>query len=116
MGKIKDFCGKWFDDEFWELGLLFLVVAAVSIGVQSLIFWIGGLFPSVEDCGMLIDSVLCALLVLPLLIGAGLTEGEGNGNIIVGLLAIMGIYVSVVWYFQSALLHRRILCDDFQWS
>ena len=26
MGKIKNFCGKWFDDEFWELGLLFLVV------------------------------------------------------------------------------------------
>ena len=104
MGKIKNFCGKWFDDEFWELGLLFLVVAAVSIGVQSLIFWIGGLFPSVEDCGMLIDSILCALLVLPLLIGAGLTEGEGNGNIIVGLLAIMGIYVSVVWYFHAGIL------------
>ena len=104
MGKIKNFCGKWFDDEFWELGLLFLVVAAVSIGVQSLIFWIGGLFPSVEDCGMLIDSILCALLVLPLLIGAGLTEGEGNGNIIVGLLAIMGIYISVVWYFHAGIL------------
>ena len=104
MGKIKNFCGKWFDEEIALCILLFLVVAAVITGVQSLLFWIGGLFPSVENLGLTIDVVLGVLLILPPFIAAGLTDHKGNGNIIVGLLAIMGIYVSVVWYFHAGIL------------
>ena len=85
--------------------LLFLVIAAVIIGVESLLFWIGGLFfPSVENLGLTIDAILFMLLVLPAFIGAGLTNHRGNGNILVGLTAIMGIYISVVWYFHAGIL------------
>ena len=104
MGKIKDFFSKWFDEVVvWGI-LLFLGVAAVITGVQSLIFWISGLFSSAEDCGMMTDTILGMLLVLPPFIAAGLTEHKGNGNILVGMLAIMGLYVSVVWYFHAGIL------------
>ena len=104
MGKIKDFFSKWLDEEVGLCILLFLVIAAVIIGVESLLFWIGGLFPSVENLGLTIDSILFMLLVLPAFIGAGLTNHRGNGNILVGLTAIMGIYISVVWYFHAGIL------------
>lgn len=104
MGKIKNFCGKWLDEEVGLCILLFLVIAAVIIGVESLLFWIGGLFPSVENLGLTIDAILFMLLVLPAFIGAGLTNHKGNGNILVGLTAIMGIYISVVWYFHAGIL------------
>jgi hypothetical protein len=104
MGKIKDFFSKWFDEEVGLCILLFLVIAAVIIGVESLLFWIGGLFPSVENLGLTIDAILFMLLVLPAFIGAGLTNHRGNGNILVGLTAIMGIYISVVWYFHAGIL------------
>ena len=104
MEKIKDFFSSWFKEEFWGLVVLFLIVAAFSIGVQSLLFWIGGLFLSVENLGLTIDAVLFMLLVLPAFIGAGLTNHRGNGNILVGLTAIMGIYISVVWYFHAGIL------------
>ena len=104
MGKIKDFFSKWLDEEVGLCILLFLVIAAVIIGVESLLFWIGGLFPSVENLGLTIDTILFMLLVLPAFIGAGLTNHKGNGNILVGLTAIMGIYISVVWYFHAGIL------------
>lgn len=104
MGKIKDFFSKWFDEEVGLCILLFLVIAAVIIGVESLLFWIGGLFPSVENLGLTIDAILFMLLVLPAFIGAGLTNHRGNGNILVGLTTIMGIYISVVWYFHAGVL------------
>lgn len=105
MGKVKDFFGKWFDEEFWGFVVLLLIIAAVSIGFQSLLMWIGGFFPSVEDCGKLIDSILCMLLLLPAFICFGLgSDFKGSGNCLVGLLAIMGIYVSVVWYFHAGIL------------
>ena len=104
MGKIKNFLSSWLNEELWELLILLLVAAVVSIGVQSLLFWIGGLFLSIKDCGMLIDTILGILLISPLFLGAGLTEGEGNGSIFVGSLAIMGIYISVVWYFHAGIL------------
>ncbi|MBR1606046.1 MAG: hypothetical protein IJ660_08105 [Alphaproteobacteria bacterium] len=104
MGKIKNFFSKWFDEEVVLCILLFLVIAAVITGVQSLIFWVSGLFSSAEDCGMTIDTILGMLLVLPPFIAAGFTEHKGNGNILVGLTAIMGIYISVVWYFHAGIL------------
>ncbi len=84
--------------------LLFLVIAVVITGTESLLVWIGGLFPSVENLGLTIDAILFMLLVLPAFIGAGLTNHRGNGNILVGLTAIMGIYISVVWYFHAGIL------------
>ncbi|MBR3662403.1 MAG: hypothetical protein IKN67_03905, partial [Alphaproteobacteria bacterium] len=69
MGKIKIFFSKWFDEEVVLCILLFLVIDAVIIGVESLLFWIGGLFPSVENLGLTIDAILFMLLVLPAFIG-----------------------------------------------
>lgn len=104
MGKIKDFLSLLFDGEFC-LGIPFLlIISALSIGFQSLLVQIGGLFPSVENLGLTIDAILFMLLVLPAVIGAGLTNHRGNGNILVGLTAIMGIYISVVWYFHAGIL------------
>ena len=104
MKKIKNFCSSWFGEEFWELFIVVLVASAVSVGVQSLLMWIGGLCPSVQNLGLTIDAILFMLLVLPAFIGAGLTNHRGNGNILVGLTAIMGIYISVVWYFHAGIL------------
>ena len=101
MGKIKNFCGKWFDGEFWAMILFLVMMAAVSIGIQSLLVWVGGLFPSVEDCGRTIDAVLCALLILPIFIGVGLGSNfNGSWNILLALLAIIGIYICVVFWFN----------------
>ena len=104
MGKIKNFCGKWFNEEILWCILLFLVIAAFITGVESLLVRIGGLFPSIENLGLTIDAVLFMLLVLPVFIMAALTEFERNGDILVGLTAIMGIYISVVWYFHAGIL------------
>lgn len=104
MGKIKDFFSKWLDEEFWNLVVLFLITAAFSIGVQSLLFWIGGLYPSVENLGLMIDAILGFALVFPIFFGSAMSNFEGDGNIFVGSLAIIGIYISVVWYFHAGVL------------
>ncbi len=39
MGKIKDFFSKWFDEEVGLCILLFLVIAAVIIGIESQLIW-----------------------------------------------------------------------------
>ena len=106
MGKIKDFFSKWLDEEFWNLAVLFLIVAALSVGVQSLLIWIGGLFPSVQNLGLMLDAILGFVLVFPIFFGSAMSnsEGEGDGNLFVGSLAIMGIYISVVWYFHAGIL------------
>lgn len=104
MGKNKNFFNKWFNEEILWCILLFLVIAAFITGVESLLVRIGGLFPSIENLGLTIDAVLFMLLVLPVFIMAALTEFERNGDILVGLTAIMGIYISVVWYFHAGIL------------
>ena len=106
MGKIKYFFSKWLDEEVGLCILLFLVIAAVIIGVESLLFWIGGLFPSVQDLGLMLDAILGFVLVFPIFFGSAMSnyEGEGDGNLFVGSLAIMGIYISVVWYFHAGIL------------
>lgn len=104
MEKIKDFFSLWFKEEFRGLVVLFLIVAAFSIGVQSLLFWICGLLSSAENCSMMTDTIFGMLLVLPPFIAAGSTKHKGNINIIVGLSAIMGTYISVVWYFHAGIL------------
>ena len=105
MGKIKDFFSLWFEEEFRGLVVLFLIVAALSVGVQSLLMWIGGLFPSVQDLGLMLDAILGFVLVFPIFFGSAMSnsEGEGEGNLFVGSLAIMGIYISVVWYFHAGI-------------
>ena len=104
MRKVKYFFSKWFDKVVVLCILIFLAIAVILTGIQSLLVWIGGLFPSVENLGLTIDAILFMLLVLPAFIGAGLTNHRGNGNILVGLTAIMGIYISVVWYFHAGIL------------
>lgn len=104
MGKIKDFFSKWFDEKFWGLVVLFLITAVFSIGMHSLLFWIGGLFSSVENLGLTIDAIYGFVLVFPILFGSTISNSEGDRNIFVGSLAIMGIYISVVWYFHAGVL------------
>lgn len=99
MGKIKNFCGKWFGAEFGKFIFFLLGVNVISISVQRLLIWAGWL-----HCGMMLDTILGMLLIMPALIAFALTKHKGTGNIIVGLLAIMGIYISVVWYFHAGIL------------
>lgn len=96
MGKIKDFLCNW----CWGILVIFVLSAALSIGLQGLLIWIGGLFPSVEGLGMTIDALFGFILIFPLLAGAGFTDHTGNGSILLSLLAIIGIYVCVVLYFN----------------
>ena len=86
--------------EFWGLLTVLIAMTAMLFGLQSVIIRIGELFPSVECLGIAIDAVLGFILIAPLFLGSSLTEHEGNGNMFVASLAIMGIYVSVVWYFN----------------
>lgn len=104
MGKIKFFLSKWFGTDFRDFLLLLLAATVFSILLQGLFFVIGGLFPSIENFGMMIDAIIFMLLVLFQFVGGGLDNRKRNGNIIIGLLAIMGIYISVVWYFHAGIL------------
>ena len=104
MKKIKNFCSSWFGEVFWELFIVVLVASAVSVGVQSLLIWIGGLYPSVQNLGLMLDAILGFVLVLPIFFGSAMSNSEGDGNVFVGSLAIMGIYISVVWYFHAGIL------------
>jgi len=101
MKKIKNFLGKRFDGDILVFITIFLVIAAVSIGGQSLLLWIGGLFPSVAAMGLVIDSVLGLVLVLP----AAVIAKSGGAKVMA--LALIGIYVCVVWYFDWFLLIAR---------
>lgn len=112
MRKIKDFFGN--QRSLKILGALFVLIASalLSIGIQSLLMWIGGLFPSVDDLSRAMDVLLGAMLVAPIFVGAGLTENKGNGNIILAMLAIIGIYICVVYCFSWLLL---IFCILLLW-
>lgn len=102
--KIKDWLCNWLDEVFGQLVILICIMAAISIGVQSLLIWIAELFSSVYDCGVMVDAILGMWLMLPALGAVWLQNRKGAGNILVGLLAITGIYVSVVWYFYAGIL------------
>lgn len=106
--------------------LLFVVMAAMSIGLQSLLIWIGGLFP-LAGLGLGIDAVIGMLLVVPIIIGIVLGSSfPGDGNLLLALLAVMGIYISIVFWFNwfvfigciallwvNLLLLDRAGCDSF---
>lgn len=116
MGKIKNFLSLWFSSEILVIFIALIVLTAILIGLQSLLIWIGGLFTSIENLGITIDAILGFVLLFPLFLGAVFTNHEGNGNILVGLLAIMGIYISVVWYFHAGILVGCIvlLCQSLR--
>ena len=103
MGKIRNFLSS-FGKDFWGFVILLLAAAIASFLVQILLIGAGRLFFSDENDAVMIDAIIGMLLVLPPLITVCMTNYKGDGNIIVGLLAIMGIYVSVVWYFHAGIL------------
>jgi len=91
---------SFFDRNLLGILGIFVIAAVTVIAMQCGLFWAGGLFSSAVE----INSVLVLLSVTPLIVGAGLTNHKGNGNIIVALLAIIGIYICVVWYFHWGVL------------
>lgn len=101
MGKNRNFLGVLFDGEFC-LGIPFLLIVAVlSIGVQSLLVQIGGLFPSVEYLGIAIDAVFGVILLLLMYLKLDLirfTMGErAKENLLWGFMVEqMVIYFYVV--------------------
>ena len=64
MGKIKNFLSSWFDEEFWETVLAIIAVAAISVGLQSFLFWVGNSVQSIEHLGYYLDTGLLVLLMI----------------------------------------------------
>lgn len=101
MEKIKILQCMWSGVEFRLMFLLFAIITAVLFGVQCLAFWVGGLFPSVDNLGLEITATLGTLLVIPVIaIVAQEGKFEGAGNMILTMLILVSIYVSVVWSFN----------------
>lgn len=109
MEKIKNFFNLWFGINFWGFVILLLAVAVPSFLVQSLLIGVGRLFSSDANTAVVIDALLGFILIAPVYFCAGHSEHKGDGNILVGLLAIMGIYISVVWYFHGGILFGCIV-------
>ncbi len=101
MRKNENFLTLWVDGEFC-LGIpLFLIISALSIGVQSLLVKIGGLFPSIEYLGIAIDAIFAEILLLLMYIKIDLirfTIGQRDKeNLMGGFLAEQAvIYLYVV--------------------
>jgi hypothetical protein len=109
-------CLKYFDERFWSELLALVIVVAVSIGLQCLLFSLGSVLNGAK-LGMILDIVLFTLLmmaVVPMLNGSDLLlplSARKSGMIFVACiwLAIAGIYVCViyplsVWWLIMCLL------------
>jgi len=101
MGKNKNFLSLLFDGEFC-LGIPFLLIISVlSIGVQSLLVQVDGLFPSVEYLGIAIDAIFWGILLLLMYLKIDLirfTIGErAKENLLCGFMVEqIAIYIYVV--------------------
>ena len=104
MKQTKNFLCKYINGDFWGFVLFISVMAVYSAVFQGLLIWIGGLFPSAKGLGLALDLLLGLVLVLPLFLGAGLDKHKGNESIIIALLAIIGIYVCIIFWFNWLLL------------
>ena len=90
--------GKFLDGGILACLFALVLVAVSSIGFQSLLIWIGGLFPSVAGLGVAIDALIGLLLVMPLFIGACLSsDNETDADVILSLLSVAGIYLCIVF-------------------
>lgn len=80
--------------------LAIVVALVISIGFQSLLIWGGDLLFS--GLGIVLNSAIALLVISPLLIGVCISDKfppllKGMALI---LFAIMGIYTSIVWFFN----------------
>lgn len=107
MGKIKNFLNRWFDVEFWSNCIALVVLLAISIGVQSLVFWLAG-----YTIGTLIDALLFVALIVwgKSLIHADNTfvykgtNKKGWFCVLCMFLAVIAVYFSVVGIYLQSLL------------
>lgn len=80
--------------------LAIVVALVISIGFQSLLIWVGDLL--FAGFGIVLDTAFALLVISPLLIGVCISDKfppllKGMALI---LFAIMGIYTSIVWFFN----------------
>ena len=82
-----------------------IVAVAISVVLQSLLIWIGGLFPSVDkNLGVEFDGIVGMLLVFPIIFVAIFKNFDGNVSLLLSGLAIIGIYDTTVWFFNWIML------------
>ena len=86
----------------WGALASFVIGLAVSVGLQSLLIWSGNLFLAEYNIGIISTTIIGLIGISPLLIGAIFSDDFSvfTMGMVFALLAIIGIYISIVWYFS----------------
>lgn len=105
MGKIKNLL-SCFDEEFWSDVFALVVLLAISIGVQSLVFWFGGF-----TIGTLIDVLLFIALIVW---GKSLIHADNTfvykGTAKKGWICVLCLFLTVIaMYFSVVGIYLRLL-------
>lgn len=124
MGKIKNFLSKWFDEDFWNAVISIIGVAAISLGLQYLMFWGGSSVQSVAHLEYYIDTgffVLLLIVASPGLDPAVIFPFKGTripGTICVSAMCfgMLGVYVYIVYANMLALALISLMLIVVGWA